>query len=123
MENIVSALILFLLLYGRSLRFKNTKKHIQIMSIAIALDVALVIYLVLARKALSKVELDMPLLLYVHITFALTTVLGYGFAVYFGVQLKKGLEKYRSKLIAADRVVIPCRVLTLVTSLILYFTA
>lgn len=119
--NCISFVILCFYFYGRSLRKKNVALHIKVMSGVIAADVALVLFLVLARSALSKVSMGMPIYLIIHIFFALSTVLLYVAAVMTGLKLKKGQTQYLGRMRLIDKILTPFRVLTLVTSTALMF--
>ncbi|MCB0368974.1 MAG: hypothetical protein KDD34_05805 [Bdellovibrionales bacterium] len=117
--NLISFLILCVFFYGRSLRHKNPKKHAKTMSMVICADLILILFLVIGRSALSKVSLSMPIYLIVHISFALSTVIFYVFAIIYGVKILKGQRQYISKMKLIDRFVTPLRVLTLITSILL----
>ncbi len=119
--NLISFIILCFFFYGRSLRKSNTDKHIKIMSGVIFSDVALVLFLVLGRSALSKVSMEMPVYLIIHIFFALSTVILYVAAVIVGLKLKRGQTRYLNKMRLIDKVLTPMRVMTLVTSTALMF--
>ena len=119
--NFLSFVILCVFLYGRSLRKTNLPLHIKLMSTAIAADVLLVAFLVVARSALSKVHSGMPIQLIIHIFFALSTVILYAFAVYVGLKLKNGQRQYLSKMRLIDKFVTPMRILTWITSTALMF--
>jgi hypothetical protein len=118
MTNLSSFLILLLLLYGRSLWNKNLIRHIQLVTLAMVLDVGLILYLTFAHDALSKVNLSMGRLLAIHVCLALTTVVVYGLISHAGWRLYKGNGNYRKRLRRLDRILIPLRVLVLVTSLL-----
>ncbi|HMN68594.1 MAG TPA: hypothetical protein PKC28_08640 [Bdellovibrionales bacterium] len=116
MTNLLSFLILLLFLYGRSQRFKNLRLHIPLMVAAFAADVLLVAGLVAFRDALSEVHGDMHWTLKVHIPIAVATLLFYCLATWNGYRLFKGDESARGRLRLCDRFLVPLRVLTLVTS-------
>lgn len=86
-----------------------------------ASDLVLILTLVFARSALAKVHLSMPSLLVIHICFAISTVVLYGFAAFYGLKLKKGEKQYLKQMRRVDKILTPFRVLTLVTSLSLMF--
>lgn len=119
--NLVSFIILCFFFYGRSLRKANVERHIKVMTAVIIADVALVLFLVFGRSALSKVSVDMSVYLIIHIFFALSTVLLYGAAVTVGLKLKKGQTQYLPQMRLIDRVLTPMRVMTLITSTALMF--
>lgn len=117
--NLISAINLGLLLWGRSLAKVNLTKHIQVVSIAMLSDVVLVAYLAIGRSALSKIDAQMPPLLMFHVALAIVIVALYGLATHAGWNLKNGQESMRPRLQRLDKVVIPLRVLLLITSIIL----
>lgn len=118
--NGISAAILLLLLWGRSLAKKNLRAHIRVVSVAMLLDLLLVLYLAVAREALTKVNLSMPWLLTVHVSLALGVLLFYVLVTHAGWNLLKGRESYRKRLRFLDRVIVPTRILVLVTSTALF---
>lgn len=119
--NLISFLILCVFFWGRSLRTTNVRLHWQVMTGVIVADVVLILFLVFGRSALSKVSLDMSPFLMVHIFFALSTVILYGWATYVGIQLLKGRRDLLPQMRKVDRILTPFRVLTLVTSVALMF--
>lgn len=116
MAILASFLILCVLLYGRSLRFKNLSKHIRIMIIAMVADLLLVVALVVFRNALGKVDMGMHWTLKVHVPIAISTLGLYILTAQAGYSLYKGDENARARLKVLDKFVIVFRVLTLVTS-------
>ena len=90
------------------------------MSLAkIVADILLVLSLVFMRDALGQVTLTMPLLLKVHVSIAVSTVLAYLGALFVGTQLLRGRLSYRPAMRALDRFLVPARILTFLTSLLL----
>lgn len=120
--NLISFVILFVFLYGRSLRFKNLRWHIRLMLLSFVADLGLVLVLVIHRKALGKVNMGMPWTLKLHVPIAVFTILLYFLAVWTGYRLYRGAP-VRHRLRIIDRFLVPARVLTLVTSLIVYIFA
>lgn len=118
--NILSFIILVFFFWGRSLRFKNLRLHIQVMTLVIVADLLLVLGLVIHRRALEKVAMDMPWTLKIHVPIAVITVLLYFPTAWAGYQLYKG-KNTRRMLRYLDRVLVPARVLTLLTSLMVAF--
>lgn len=116
MANSVSALILILFLWGRTLYRKNLRLHIITMIGVIIADLMLVLSLVLMRDALSKVGVGMPLALKVHVPIAIGTVMLYFPTAYTGYQLYIG-KPVRQRMRTLDRTLVVGRVMTLVTSL------
>ncbi len=122
MANLYSFVILCLLLIGRRLPKRSIRLHSFWMSAVILADLALIGYLVFGREALTKIDLKMPALLYVHLAFAVSTVLLYFWAMFVGIQLLKGWP-HPEMMRALDRVIVPCRILTFVTSVLLQILA
>lgn len=120
-NNLISAVILVLFFYGRSLHKKDVDRHIKWMYSVMALDLTLVAYLAIFRNALSKIDGGMSPLLMIHLSFAVSTVLLYFLMAYFGTGLAKGKEANRLIMRRLDKVMVFCRVFTLVTSLSLSF--
>lgn len=124
--NAISAIVLAILLYGRSLWKTNRSLHAKIMMGVILTDISLVVYLSVFNNALTKINATMSGLLMIHIFFALSTVIGYLFAIYYGLGLYLGNpppEKtlhFRKQIRRVDRIVVPMRVMTLVTSIGVY---
>ena len=84
-------------------------------------DVTLVLGLVVFRDALTKVRLDMPWTLQIHVPIAVLTVLLYVATWWAGYQLWKGDTGARDRLRKLDKLLVPARILTLVTSLMVQF--
>jgi hypothetical protein len=120
MANLISFVILLAFFWGRSLRFKNLRLHIAVMSTVIASDVLLVLALIIRRDALSKVSLGMPWTLKIHVPIAVATILLYFVTAWTGVQLLRG-KPLHARMRRLDRIVVPARVLTFVTSLMVQF--
>ncbi len=122
MANAISFLILILFLWGRTLHKSNLRLHILIMSGVILADLLLVLSLVLNRDALSKVDLQMPWTLQIHVPIAVFTVLLYLPTAYTGVQLLRG-KQVHARMRKLDQVLVVSRIMTLVTSLMVQFIA
>jgi hypothetical protein len=120
MVNFISFVILCFLLAGRRLAPARRKLHAWWMTAVIAADLILISYLVLGRSALDKVALPMPMALYIHLCFAITTVLLYLMAIFVGIQILSGHPR-PGAMRGLDRVIVPCRILTLATSIWLQF--
>lgn len=90
------------------------------MVIAFVADLLLVLSLVVFREALTKVNAEMSWPLMVHVPIAVFTVILYGVTVYTGYRLYKGAP-VRQRLRILDRILVPARVLTLFTSLLVEF--
>jgi len=90
------------------------------MLLAMVADLALVLGLVIGRDALMKVELEMPWTLMIHVPIAVLTVVFYFITAWAGYQLYLGKDT-RLRLRRLDKILVPLRVLTLVTSLMVQF--
>lgn len=112
-------IIFLVLVVGRSLGSKNKRLHTQVTSVAIFADLILILFLVGKRDVLSKIEFGMPLLLMFHIFLSLVVVVAYGFAVYYGIQLGRGHERFRTKMVLIDKIIVPTRLLVFITILML----
>jgi hypothetical protein len=122
-NNIISAGILILFFYARSLYKTNPKLHVRMMILVMFLDLSLVAYLAVFRDALSKINADISVLLLVHLFFALSTVLLYFRMAYAGYLISKGNEASRRLMRKLDKVMIFTRVFTLITSIALSFNS
>ena len=85
------------------------------MWVVVITDTALVLYLAGARNVLSKLEPTMSPVLILHIFLAVGVIIGYFFSAYWGVKLSQGDESYRNKMIWADKIIIPARILVFIT--------
>ncbi|MCB0355547.1 MAG: hypothetical protein KDD40_00980 [Bdellovibrionales bacterium] len=124
LPNVISSIALIIFLIGRFQVKKNLKLHIKLMSLAMTIDILLVIALVLMRNALGTVVSGkMSGILMVHVPIAISTVIAYGFATYFGLKLKRGQRQYLKHMRITDKVVIPLRLLNTFTSWLLFIYA
>lgn len=119
-----SALIVVLLLYGVFKR-KERAKHIKIMKTAIIWDLLLVAQIELTRSAIATATkvVTNPVILNIHISLAVSTVLMYGVVYYTGNKLNKGDESFRSKHKVIGLTTLTLRILTLITSNLIETTA
>jgi len=120
MANLISFTILVFFFWGRSLRFKNLKLHMQVMTAVIVADLLLVAALVVERNALGKVGSGMPWTLKIHVPIAIFTVIMYLITGWTGYQLYRGKPLHK-RMRTLDRILVPSRVLTLLTSLMVQF--
>jgi hypothetical protein len=119
MINFVSAAILCLLLIGRRFRHRHRLWHIRIMWVVIILDTVLVVYLSVFKNVLTKINATMSPLLMIHIGFALTTLVCYYLAIFVGIKLSRGQPGFREKMRVLDHLIVPLRMATLLTSILL----
>jgi hypothetical protein len=120
MANLISFTILVFFFWGRSLRFKNLRLHIWVMSFVILADLILVGGLVVHRHALEKVGLGMPWTLKIHVPIAIFTVVMYLITAWTGYQLLRG-RPLHARMRLLDHILVPARVLTLLTSIMVQF--
>ena len=115
-----SILIVALLLYGVSKR-KNRFIHMKIMKVAIIWDLLLVGQIEPTRSTITTASkaLENPMILNIHISLAVSSVLLYAFVWYAGAKLNNGDEGKRKwhKYFALTALV--TRVLTLITSFLI----
>lgn len=130
---IQSFLIVMLLIYGayyitsRPSGPQVRKRHLQIMGFALIWDLILILQIELSRSAIATAAgpLQNPLLLNIHIGFAISTVLIYALIVISGVKLLKiytsgssnsslAQQKFRHRILGI--IALTLRVMTLITS-------
>lgn len=112
-----SFLIVGLLLFGVYKR-KERFRHVKIMKLAIVWDLLLVAQIELTRNAIataSKVTTN-PMLLNIHVSLAVSTVLLYGMVFYTGNKLNKNDESVRKYHRPIGVLTLTCRIATLITS-------
>ena len=109
--------IVLLMLAGISVR-RNRKQHIKIMSTAMIWDIILILQIELSRSAILKASKAMtnPLILNIHISIAVSTVILYGFMVYTGRKLLNGENDIRPRHKALGWTTLSMRILTFITS-------
>jgi uncharacterized membrane protein YozB (DUF420 family) len=106
-----------LLIFGLIKR-KNRKLHIRTMLTAIVWDILLVLQIELTRGAINKASqaIENPLLLNIHVSLALTTVLLYFAMLFTGHKLKNGFESVRTQHMILGYTTFTLRILTYITS-------
>ena len=114
-----SALIVLLMFYGITQR-KKRMRHVKIMSAAMIWDVVLILQIELSRSAIIKtgkaVMGDGKTMLYIHLFFALSTVLLYIAMVISGRKILKGITPNTKTHKKLGSTTFSFRILTLVTS-------
>ena len=112
-----SFIIVGLLLYGVYHR-KTRYKHMKIMKTAIIWDLLLVAQIELNRSAILKASkvVSNPMILNIHVSLAISTVLLYGVVYYTGTKLNQGHENYRKFHKSVGCLTLTTRILTLITS-------
>jgi hypothetical protein len=109
--------IVALLLYGVYHR-KTKFKHMRIMKTAIIWDLLLVAQIELTRGAIAKASkvISNPMILNIHVTLAVSTVLLYGLVWYLGSKLSNGDESKRKWHKVVGAITLTVRISTLITS-------
>lgn len=109
--------ILILMEIGIILR-RQRSKHVKIMSAAMIWDVILILQIELSRSAILKASkaVTNPMMLNIHVSIAVSTVLLYLGMVYYGRKLLAGDESVRSKHRLLGYTTFFMRVMTFVTS-------
>lgn len=112
-----SILIVALLFFGVSKR-KEKFRHMRIMKTAIIWDLLLVAQIELTRGAVAKASkmMENPMLLNIHVSLAIGTVLLYAMIFYTGTKLSKGDESLRKYHKPIGALTLTTRVATLITS-------
>jgi uncharacterized membrane protein YozB (DUF420 family) len=117
---IQSLLIVLLMVYGVLKAKKNRLLHRKIMLSAILWDLFLILQIELTRSAIAKAAsaLDKPhqTLFYIHLFFAISTVLLYPLAFYSGQKIIKNNSKHTRHHKVIGGVVLLFRISTLFTS-------
>lgn len=112
-----SILIYSLMIFGICKR-KNRKIHVPTMSIVLIWDVILILQIELGRDAVAKAAkaLVNPIILNVHVTFAVLSVIFYVLLVITGRKLLKGDSTIRPRHRLFGWTAFALRTLTLLTS-------
>lgn len=115
-----SVLIVALMIYGVTQKY-NRYKHVKIMKSAIIWDLLLVAQIELTRGAIVKASkvTSNPVLLNIHVSLAVSTVLLYGIVFYTGHKLNQGREDLRQKHKLLGGLTLTIRILTLITSFLI----
>lgn len=114
---IQSFLILSLILVGVYLR-KERAKHVKIMGTAIAWDIILILQIELSRSAIAKASeaLQNKMMLNIHVSIAVLTVVFYFAMIFTGRKLLKGQTSIRAKHKLLGWCTVVLRLLTFITS-------
>lgn len=112
-----SLCIVLLMIAGIVLK-RRRKLHVRMMSIAMIWDILLILQVELSRSAILKAShaLTNPMILNIHVSIAVSTVILYGFMVYTGRKLLAGQVQIRNKHKILGYSTFLMRVLTFVTS-------
>ena len=114
---IQSILVYSLMIFGISKR-KQRKVHVPTMITVLTWDVILILQIELNRGAVAKAAkaLVNPLILNIHVSFAVSSVVFYCLLIYTGRKLLKGNESYRLRHRIFGWTAFALRTLTLITS-------
>lgn len=114
---IQSFMIVLLFLLGAANR-KNKFKHMRIMKTAIIWDLLLVAQIELTRGAINKASkmFANPIILNIHVSLAVGTVLLFGWVFYSGQKLSTGEEGMRKMHKKIGITTLSARIATLITS-------
>jgi hypothetical protein len=112
-----SLCIVLLMLWGISKR-RQRQLHVKIMSFAMIWDVLLILQIELSRSAILKASkaLSNSMMLNIHVSIAIGTVIMYGIMVYLGRALLLGNNEVRNKHKILGYATFLMRILTFVTS-------
>jgi uncharacterized membrane protein YozB (DUF420 family) len=112
-----SILIYLLMVFGISKR-RNRKIHVPVMSAVLILDVILILQIELGRSAVEKASKAMvnPMILNIHVSFAVLSVVFYVLLVITGRKLLKGEHTIRPRHRLFGWTAFALRSLTLITS-------
>ncbi len=115
-----SVLIVSLMLYGVYHR-KNRFRHVKTMKTAIIWDLLLVAQIELTRGAIATASkpFENPMLLNIHISFAVATVLLYGMIYMSGRKVLNGDEGFRKTHRVLGITTLTTRIATLITSFLI----
>lgn len=114
---IQSLAIVVLMLVGIYFR-RQRKRHIKIMSFAMIWDVILILQIELSRSAILKASqaVKNTMLLNIHVSIAVSTVILYAFMVYTGRKLLNGDINIRPRHKMLGWTTLFLRILTFITS-------
>ena len=114
---IQSILIYCLMIWGIKNR-RNRNLHVKIMGSTIFWDVLLILQIELSRSAVAKAAKAVvnPMLLNIHVSFALSCVVCYVILIYSGRKLLKGESTFRKRHKIFGWSAFVLRTLTLLTS-------
>lgn len=114
---IQSLCIVLLMLAGIYVR-RRRQIHVKIMSVAMIWDVILILQIELSRSAILKAThaITNPLILNIHISIAVSTVILYGFMIFTGRKLLSGQNEIRPRHRLLGWTTLAMRILTFITS-------
>jgi len=112
-----SFLIVALMIYGIR-QIPNRARHVKCMYIAMGWDIFLILQIELSRQAILKASnaVENPMLLNIHVSLAVTTVVLYGFMFATGRKVLSGQNQLIPRHRKLGYTTFVMRVLTLATS-------
>ena len=112
-----SLCILLLMIVGAIVHKRRTL-HVKIMSIAMIWDVLLILQIELSRSAILKASkaVTNPMILNIHVSIAVSTVILYGFMIHSGRKLLNGDNQIRTRHKKLGYSTLFMRTLTFITS-------
>ena len=112
------SLCIILLMIAGIVKRRQRKLHVKIMSVAMIWDILLILQVELSRSAVLKASkaLSNPMILNIHVAFAVSAVVLYGFMVFTGRRLLAGDNSIRNKHKVLGYTTFLVRVLVFVTS-------
>ena len=112
------SLCIVLLMLAGILVYRNRKLHVRVMSVAMIWDVLLILQIELSRSAILKASkaVDNPIMLNIHVSIAVSTVILYALMVYTGRALLAGRTEIRHKHKILGYSTFLMRILTFITS-------
>lgn len=114
----LQSLIIVLIMIVGILNHRKRSLHVKIMSVAMIWDVILILQIELSRSAILKASkaVTNTMLLNIHVSIAVSTVILYGFMIQSGRQVLVGNSKLRPKHKLLGYTTFVMRVLTFITS-------
>jgi hypothetical protein len=112
------SLCILLLMLAGVIVHRRRSLHVKIMSTAMIWDVLLILQIELSRSAILKASkaLSNPMILNIHVSIAISTVVLYGFMIYTGRKLLAGNNQYRKQHKLLGYSTFSMRILTFITS-------
>ncbi len=114
----IQSLCIYALMVFGIMKRKNRKIHVPTMITVLTWDIILILQIELSRGAVEKASqaLVNPVLLNVHVSFAVSCVIFYLLLIYTGRKLLKGSNDYRLRHRLFGWMAFTLRTLTLITS-------
>lgn len=114
----IQSLCIYALMVFGILKRKNRKIHVPTMIAVLSWDIILILQIELSRNAVEKASkaLVNPILLNVHVSFAVSCVIFYLLLIYTGRKLLNGENEFRSRHRLFGWSAFALRTLTLATS-------